>query len=648
MRLMWEKADSTGYVTSVTWAGSAKQAARSVTFSVAYSPYDDNVETLDIKNGDQIVFYPGYPDDKTTKFVGMVTERERKNEAGTLQYTAKDGMIHLLRSSGTYKFQNKTAETIAAMVAKDVKVSVGNLVKTKVNIPSIFFSNRPYYEIIMAGYTKAHQKNGKQYIAQMNGSKLDVIEKGKLIGEFHLVQGERILTSSYRENVDSMVNRVYIYDSSNKKIGEVSNATWIKDYGVFQNSMSVDSGNGKTEAKSQLTGIEKTASLTAIGDIRCVSGLCVGIRDDLSGIVGRHWIESDSHTWENGSYTMSLELAFKNEMDMYEGDTEQTASTGNGTINGDGTTTSSALDDVLNEARSWIGTGEDPPGSNHNAITEYYGMNAAWCCMFIWTIFNKSGHGDLFMGGGKTAYCFDVMDWYKARGKWGSSPQVGALVIYGGSGHIGIVESVSGSSYVSIEGNLSDSVKRSNGPSCSVVLGFCYPDYPVTTVTNSVGSMFTAYALSEDQLRGLARLCQQEQGSVDGAKAEASLMANLFEKRGSSYGSGANGLYNYVRNSGWFARASYWMSQTGSLDGSILEGVRSVLINGNRTLPTYVDEHDWIGDISSATNNGVAINPSNRSQYQQDVTVIRNVYGSTYTFYCFPASNSDPFGYTSR
>lgn len=82
MKLMWKDKNITGYTTSVTWTGSAKQAARSVVFNVAYSPNDKEVKVLNIKLGDKIVFYPGYPDDTKTKFVGMVTGRDRKSEAG--------------------------------------------------------------------------------------------------------------------------------------------------------------------------------------------------------------------------------------------------------------------------------------------------------------------------------------------------------------------------------------------------------------------------------------------------------------------------------------------------------------------------------------------------------------------------------------
>ena len=170
---------------------------------------------------------------------------------------------------------------------------------------------------------------------------------------------------------------------------------------------------------------------------------------------------------------MKLDLEFKNIMDTQEEDEEETSSSSSGPSE------SSALEDVLNQARSWIGIGENPPGSNHNEITVLYGMDAAWCGMFIWACFNKSGHADLFMGGAKEAYCFNVRDYYQARGKWGSTPKKGALVIYGGQGHIGIVESVnSAGGYTSIEGNYGDDVKRRD--SHQNVLGFCYRDYPVT------------------------------------------------------------------------------------------------------------------------------------------------------------------------
>ena len=157
---------------------------------------------------------------------------------------------------------------------------------------------------------------------------------------------------------------------------------------------------------------------------------------------------------------------------------------------------------------------------------------------------------------------------------------------------------------------------------------------------------YKKYNLTESQLKKIARLCQQEQGTVTGAKAEASLMANQLETsktRQNKYGTGADGLYNWVRNGGWYSRAAYWMDN-GELASSVLEGVRDVLVNGNRTLPQYVDEHDCLSDIKSISTGNVR----DKSAYIKGKTIVKNSYGSTWTFYCFPDNYSDPFGYTAE
>lgn len=181
--------------------------------------------------------------------------------------------------------------------------------------------------------------------------------------------------------------------------------------------------------------------------------------------------------------------------------------------------------------------------------------------------------------------------------------------------------------------------------------------------TSPSGSVFpgTKYTLTESQLIALARVCKAEQGSVSGAAAEASLMANLFERASKTkYGEGGAGLYNYVRTSGWFANAAKHMD-TGSYTPEILAAVQDVLVNGNRTLPHNVVEHDcWFcnssrcsngnkGDICKIVVNGKTLTSEsdikNRNNYIKDQTIIYNMYGSVYKFYVFPSERADPFGY---
>lgn len=172
------------------------------------------------------------------------------------------------------------------------------------------------------------------------------------------------------------------------------------------------------------------------------------------------------------------------------------------------------------------------------------------------------------------------------------------------------------------------------------------------------------YDLSYSELKAITALCVQEQGSAKGAAAEASLMANRFELFPKSC-SNCDNLHDYVKNAGWWAKASDHMSHTEKATDKAVAAVKDVLVNGNRTLALYVDEHDcWNcnpkkscssginGDICSITTNGHKYTSlsdiTERSNYSKDDTVIKNVYSSTYTFYSFPTPGSDPFGYTEN
>lgn len=172
------------------------------------------------------------------------------------------------------------------------------------------------------------------------------------------------------------------------------------------------------------------------------------------------------------------------------------------------------------------------------------------------------------------------------------------------------------------------------------------PVYAATATTIPSKSWTTYTFTNESDLVKIATICQKEQDSVAGSAAEASQIANRYELfTGRPAGNGAE-LCRWLLNSGWYAgdKNSY-VAQHRARD-EIIAAVRAVLVDGQRTLPLYCDEHDYLPDIRSVTNDGVTINKSDRSAYVQDKSIIRNTYGSTYTFWCFPDDISDPFGYT--
>ena len=176
---------------------------------------------------------------------------------------------------------------------------------------------------------------------------------------------------------------------------------------------------------------------------------------------------------------------------------------------------------------------------------------------------------------------------------------------------------------------------------------------------------FTKYNLTDVQLRHLAIICYREQGSSDsGVRACASQMCNYYEKwQKRNYGS----VYECVFGSGWYwpeSKNKAYVDNNPNVPSSVILAVKDVICNGNRTLPSYVDEYDCLSDIYSITNDGVTYTRNNeigksyildRSNYIKDKTIIVNVYAECpedrYTFYCFPDGvhgYCDAFGYISK
>lgn len=307
-----KRGDISHFVNTVTWSGSKRSAARSLSIQLLNSVLDYYVPDLYIKNGNVLELVH---DDGTELFKGFVFFYERNGTAGSVTITAYDPLIYVLKSRGTYNFKDKTAEDITRTVCADVQIPIGNLVST--GIPQkLLANNKGLYDIIMQAYTGASKQNGKKYMPMMNKGKLDVIEIGSMISTFILSDTTNIMDSSYTESIESMVNRVRIYDGEGNAIGMVENAEWIKAYGVLQSAYTKEKDKeAKTVAKGMLEDVKKTVSITAVGDIACVSGKGIQIRDEGAGLSGLFYIDSDTHTWSNGQHIMKLNLTFENVMD---------------------------------------------------------------------------------------------------------------------------------------------------------------------------------------------------------------------------------------------------------------------------------------------------------------------------------------------
>lgn len=313
MKVWWTaNKDITQYVTSIEWSGSKSQVARKLVIKVANAPYDPNFKPLNIPLKDLLYLKS---DDGIEYFRGFVVERERLSKTGEITYTAYDLLYYLIKSTATYNFKKKTAETITRMVCKDFKIPVGSLKKTGHKM-KLIVKDQKVYEIIFKAYKNAKAHTGTPYQIRASKGKLNVVEYGATICKYQLTEDTNITDSQYKESLENMINRVRIYDGKGKKAGKVEN-TKNQKYGIFQATYTKSKGkNAKTEAKAKLHGVDKTATVQALGDnmIDAITGNGIYITDTATKLSGLFYINADTHKWVKGVHTMTLTLEFKKKM----------------------------------------------------------------------------------------------------------------------------------------------------------------------------------------------------------------------------------------------------------------------------------------------------------------------------------------------
>ncbi|HHV75533.1 MAG TPA: hypothetical protein GXX41_13045 [Thermoanaerobacterium sp.] len=308
--------DISQLVTSIVWSGDYQQAARKLEINIAASPTDYYLPKVNITLGNMLKLLT---DDGIELFQGYVFYRGKSISSNDLKITAYDGLIYLTKSKGTYNFKNITAEAITRKVAGDFNIPVGTLASTGI-VQSFIADSQTIYDIIMQAYTGASKQNGKKYMPIMQQGKLNIIEKGKTVVNYVLSPDGNIQDATYSESIENMIDRVKIYDENKNLIGTVENADWIKLYGVLQDVYAKEKDkDAQTVAKNMLKGVEQTASLSGVlGNTDCITGNAVQVKEPYTGLVGLFYIDTDTHTWQNGQYTMDLGLSFQNVMDEKE------------------------------------------------------------------------------------------------------------------------------------------------------------------------------------------------------------------------------------------------------------------------------------------------------------------------------------------
>ena len=318
-----EKLDITNLLTNITWSGDYKSCARKLEFSLVTSATDINIPKIDIPLMSMILFYEG----NTELFRGFVYEREKSSD-NSISFLCYDYCAKLNDIKVSYNIKNETASSIYNKFLTEYKLNKGDIVGASTPIKKVFLGATAY-DMIMSAYTEEAKKTGKKYMVYTKGDKFYSSEKGNIKLKLAFEEGKNILSSNFKESVSDMVNKVIIVDENGNKTSEVSNDEWLKTYGLFQEVYKKEENkDANSEAKAMLNSITQSCSLTGFGDTACITGYGVQVKDNYTGLVGLFYIDSDTHSWSGGEYTIDLELNFKNIMNEVEaGQDEQTEST---------------------------------------------------------------------------------------------------------------------------------------------------------------------------------------------------------------------------------------------------------------------------------------------------------------------------------
>lgn len=350
-----EKLDITNLLINVTWSGDYKSCARKLEFSLISSASDINIPKVDIPLMSVISFY----EDDNELFKGFVYEREKSSD-NSMSFLCYDYCAKLNDIKVSYNIKNETASSIYNKFLTEYKLNKGDIVQANTKIKKVFLGTTAY-DMIMTAYTEEAKKTGKKYMVYSKGDKFYASEKGIVKLKLAFEEGKNILSSSFKESVSNMVNKVLIVDDNGNKVSEVKNDDWLKTYGLFQEVYKKqEDKDANAEAKAMLNGIEQSCSLSGFGDTTCITGYGVQVKDSHTGLVGLFYIDSDTHTWEGGKYSIDLELNFKNIMnEVSSGQDEQTETSSSSSSSSSSTSSSSSSnsigDKLVSLAKSKLG-----------------------------------------------------------------------------------------------------------------------------------------------------------------------------------------------------------------------------------------------------------------------------------------------------
>lgn len=306
MKLIANGIDITKLYTSCSWSGSKDQAARQLKIDIVVSGTDKNLPQPHIAPESEVLLYT---DDGELLFKGYVVNREKSIESNTMSIDCMDELFYFNQSKGTFQFEDKPPNAVAKEVFGKFGIPTGHL-ESGSNLTRKF-DVESLYTIVFTAYKLENEKTKKPFIIRMKNGKAEVVEQGKIVAKYILDSKSTLIDSKYSDSAEKLLSHVKMFDENGKEVGEVELDKSLGAKDIYRQEKDEDA---QARAKGKLRELEKSASVKVFGNSDLISGNAVLVKEPFTGLNGKFFIDSDTHTWENNTYIVELELNFKNIM----------------------------------------------------------------------------------------------------------------------------------------------------------------------------------------------------------------------------------------------------------------------------------------------------------------------------------------------
>ncbi len=298
---------------SITWGGDYRNAARTLGYAPVVSPDDVHLPRAPTALGGSVQFWHG----SDLLMDAYALERTRDSLGNTIDVTAYDRGLYLTRNSAFLRVEGQTAEAATAALCAQFGIQAGALAATGVPLTRNFLGV-PLYKIIMTLYTLAADQTGKQYRIRFRGGQLEVVGVGVSAETVLLKPGCNLLGCVTKESASAMTNSVAIYDDQYNLISTQQDDGAAALYGLMQaaiRSGAYDDPEGRAKQILAENGLKTTITVTALGNLKLITGNTAAVEEPVTGTYGLFWIISDSHTWRRGIHQTKLTLSLESLMD---------------------------------------------------------------------------------------------------------------------------------------------------------------------------------------------------------------------------------------------------------------------------------------------------------------------------------------------